>query len=110
MSEFHIIVFSNLDDTQRNLIMAKVKELTPSWWHQLPDVWIVEGGPNINSWRDELTDFTPVGSGSFMYIFRLPDEGQRKWTGFAAEPDWQWIWKTYATSSGTFVEGQEPPK
>ncbi|MEY2475226.1 MAG: hypothetical protein QOG87_541, partial [Actinomycetota bacterium] len=72
---FYIILVADIDEAQREYIHAAVKMFSDSWWHELPDVWIVQGG-TAAEWRNRL-DVLFLTGGSLLVVLNLPVKGQR---------------------------------
>ncbi len=81
-----ILIFDQIDNTQRALIHERVKDLADSWWHELLDVWVVEGGDSVSAWRDHLAVFVPQRP-SKLVVFRLSDVKPR-WAARFTSMDW----------------------
>ena len=97
-SDFFLIIVENVDDTQRNLIQAAVRQQAKKWWHQYVDLWMVQGGTSAE-WVRELKVFVTIGP-SQLLVFKMPHEGNREWSAYGSSKKWQWLTEEYATSSG----------
>lgn len=81
-----ILVFENIDNTQRSLLHERIKELADSWWHEFRDVWIVEGGDSVSWWRDELSVFIPTRPSKMVAL--LYGEDKPRWASRHANTEW----------------------
>jgi hypothetical protein len=100
----HLIIISNANSLQRNAVQAIVKAHTMHWWHEAPDVWIVEGH-EPSYWRDLIQPVLALSSAHTL-VFRLPDE-QRQWATTAVGWDkTKWLHDWY--SGTTQVRPDEP--
>jgi len=41
VSDFYLLSFDGIDDTQRGLIQALLSDVSEDWWHQQSNTWIV---------------------------------------------------------------------
>jgi hypothetical protein len=94
-NDFFIMTFDKIDNTQRILIQAAMKEHAVSWWHRQENVWIVEGGGSIGEWLKRLKPFTALPESTF-FVFRLPAVGSRAWAGSSKPGDLDWLRETYS--------------
>jgi len=94
-NDFFIITFDKIDNTQRILIQAAMKEHAVSWWHRQENIWIVEGGGRAGEWLDRLKPFTAVPESS-VFVFRLPPVASRAWAASAANGNFAWLRETYS--------------
>lgn len=100
MTEFVMIIVDGIDETQRTLMHAQIKKhATGGWWHEMPDVWIAESDHSVEVWRQRLGVFVPHAP-SLLLVFKLPSEGNRKWSGSGVRSKWLWILENYATPGG----------
>lgn len=78
MTSYHVIIADGIDNTQRKLMHETVKRLADSWWHELPDVWVVSGGPDdASGWRDVLRGFVPLTPSRLLVLQVKPTPGGR---------------------------------
>lgn len=102
---FYLIILNGIDETQRTLIHASIKDGASEWWHQLPDVWIAKGAgtqglrSEVQWWRDRLKVFVPHAPSSLL-VFLLPPEGKRAWSAKGMKSTWAWLETNYATPGG----------
>ena len=77
MSNFVVIV-DGIDATQRELLHARLKEKTESWWHQLPDVWVVQGGyESVQALRDDLAPIMGLPASQLLVLALKTTSGGR---------------------------------
>jgi hypothetical protein len=88
---FFVIVVENVDDTQRVLIHEAVKEVAQDWWHQMGNVWIVQGLQRAGDWRDLLKPFVPLPPATLL-VLRLPQMTQRSWATAFRKGDNGGVW------------------
>jgi hypothetical protein len=79
-TNFLAIIAEGVDSTQRRQIQAVVKANSPDWWHEMANVWIVEGGGTVADWYRRL-EVVFGGNDANLLILSLPDARRR---GFAA--------------------------
>jgi len=103
--DFYLIVADQIDETQRRLITAAIKDSCDLWWHQFLDVWIAQGGGTAVEWGKRLGVFSPEGP-SGVLVFKLPGENNRSWYGKAQPPKWQWLLEKYARVDGKPVSSK----
>src|SRR4051812_49096018 len=86
----------------REAIQEMVKQNAEEWWHQMPDVWIVQGG-SVVDWRDRLLPLrTAAGVNSRGLVLQLPKPfGGRSWaaTGQTAAKEFSWFPENYTPRS-----------
>lgn len=99
MTEFVMVLVDGIDETQRTLMHAQIKKQSKGWWHEMPDVWIVESNEAVEVWRQRLGVFVPHAP-ALLLVFKLPSPGERKWSGSGVKSKWVWILENYATPGG----------
>lgn len=72
-----LIIGDEINNTQRNQIHAAVRSEAKTWWHEMPDVWMVKTDDSAVAWRDRLG--VVVGIGGSLLVLGLPDMGGRTW-------------------------------
>jgi hypothetical protein len=106
--KFFLIVVENIDETQRRLIQALVKRKSASWWHEMLDVWIVQGG-GISQWVNDLNIIITGSEHDQCMVLALPDPKKERALGMvlpaAAK---QWLIEVY--SKGGTLKVQTPAK
>jgi hypothetical protein len=75
----------------RDAVQDLVKQNTDVWWHQMPDLWIVEGdSPKV--WRDRIRSLLIAGGGGVdVLVLPLPPEG-RSYAAYGPSPKSGFDW------------------
>lgn len=99
-SHKYMLVFEDLDDTQREQITKYVKEFSVGWWHHMQNIWIVNTDKSAKQLVDEVKPFIPAGLHGRTLVFRLPELGTREWAGFGPPKWYEWLYSNYAEANG----------
>lgn len=94
---FFLILVDGIDDTQRELIHFQIDKRSKGWWHQSQNVWVVKGGRDPLFWTNHLGSIVPK-SPSILYVFSLPEPGNRYFASFAPKGEPAWLLANYAES------------
>jgi hypothetical protein len=102
LPNLHLIILDEPTANLREAFQEVVTQHSENWWHQLPDVWIVQGD-TPTEWRDRFRPLRTAagaeGQASSIWVFELPAEG-RAWAAIgpdgAARSDW--LYKYYTGS------------
>jgi hypothetical protein len=97
--KFILAIIHDIDSTQEALILAAVKEKATAYWHQYPDVWVMQGSASAFDWFQTLRVFVP-NSPSSLVVFELPGDGARRWGALGPKHNWSWLENNYASPSG----------
>jgi hypothetical protein len=90
-----LIALSAANNAQRNAVQAIVKAHSESWWHERPDLWIVEGHDPVY-WRDLIKPVLGL-SPATVSVLTLPSPGLRGWAmSNLPRAQSKWLFETYA--------------
>jgi hypothetical protein len=96
LENLNLIILSDPAPTLREAVQELVVQHASEWWHQLPDVWIVQGD-DPKAWRDRLAPLkTAAGDGSSLLVLSLPDS-YRAWAfrGPNNKLVTEWLYENY---------------
>jgi hypothetical protein len=110
LEKLHLIIVSDPPSSLREAIQEVVVQHSPEWWHQLPDVWIVEGGTALE-WRNRLTPLkTAAGAtGVTILVFHLPDLNDRDWAAHGPPPNFEWLHGNYTAAPAPAAADDDIP-
>ncbi|WP_328532969.1 hypothetical protein OG836_22490 [Micromonospora zamorensis] len=77
---FAVIMVEGIDETQRRLVQSLVKRKAESWWHELLDVWIVQGG-SVRDWTNDLSIIITGATKDYFVVLSLPAENMERRVG-----------------------------
>jgi hypothetical protein len=92
----YLIALSEGNDPQRDAVQAIVKAHAAVWWHELPDLWVVDG-QNPQYWRDLIRPVLLLSSAAVI-VFTLPDAQNGRavaWTKLSRDQA-TWLFETYS--------------
>ncbi|MET0603224.1 MAG: hypothetical protein ABW167_14660 [Baekduia sp.] len=91
----HLVILDGANNLQRDAVQTIVKAHTEVWWHEMPDVWIVDG-QTAAYWRDIIMPVLGLSSAGVV-VFRLPDSGLRSWAASSlGRPKSKWLHEIYS--------------
>jgi hypothetical protein len=104
----YLIALEDAQTEHRNAVQAIVKAHSSMWWHQLSDLWVVEGH-SAAYWRDLIAPVT-AGSRVSVIVFRLPDSPNREWASWAVKGTerTRWLKDHYSSARDTAPEQPNP--
>jgi hypothetical protein len=96
-SQFYAIITDGIDDTQHRQVQAAVESKSDAWWHQLENIWIVEGSLSAADWIDLIAVIFPYMP-SKVLVLRLPDDGPGRWAAKFNPDDGEWLKEHFPTT------------
>jgi hypothetical protein len=96
LDDLFLIVLDESGSNLREAVQEMVKQHTEQWWHQMPNVWIVQGD-SAKEWRDRILPLkTAAGSNALALVVKLPNTG-RSWaaTGQTSAREFAWFREHY---------------
>jgi hypothetical protein len=87
---FCAIVTEKINDTQRDLVHAAVRQKADAWWHQMSDIWVVESELSPKEWVELLGIIFPTQP-SKLLVLKLSDKSDIRWSSMMPEKAADWF-------------------